>query len=33
MQYVVSTIWTHPAEMDKDKMREVQGECFAVLHG
>ena len=26
MTYVVSTIWTHPAEMDKDRMREVQAQ-------
>ena len=26
MQYVVSTIWKHPAEMDKDSMREVQAQ-------
>ena len=26
MQYVVSTIWKHPADMDKDKMREVQAQ-------
>ena len=26
MQYVVSTIWKHPAEMDKDRMREVQAQ-------
>ena len=26
MHYVVSTIWTHPADMDKDRMREVQAQ-------
>ena len=26
MHYVVSTIWKHPAEMDKDRMREVQAQ-------
>ena len=26
MQYVVSTIWKHPADMDKDAMREVQAQ-------
>ena len=26
MQYVVSTIWKHPADMDKSAMREVQAQ-------
>ncbi len=26
MQYVVSTIWKHPSDMDKDAMREVQAQ-------
>ena len=26
MQYVVSTIWKHPADMDQARMREVQAQ-------